>query len=265
VVGSRLWPTYAVKSVGLLAIVAGTIALLGGLVQINPIWLYGPFSAPAVSTAAQPDWYLGWVEGALRLMPPALVHLGPYSISEIFWPAVLLPGLTFAALYAWPFLEARVTRDHAEHHLLDRPSDRPARTAIGVLVLTFYVVLLLAGAQDIWADLFGLSLDSTIWAFRLLIVIVPVGTGAFAWKVCRDLQRGRHSQRLELETIPPIAPSEAPVAAPAPAPAAPSPAGGSRRRGAAVGRGIRALGRAVWSLVILVALRRAGREKTRAR
>src|SRR3954447_6844906 len=130
-------------------------------------------------------------------MPPALVHLGPYTISEIFWPAVLLPSFTFAALYAWPFLEAWVTHDHAEHHLLDRPSDRPVRTGIGALVLTFYIVLLLAGGQDIWADLFGLSLDSTIWAFRVLVVVVPVAVGAFTWKVCRDLRRGRHAARLE--------------------------------------------------------------------
>ena len=230
VVGSRLWPTYAVKSVGLLALVAGVVALLGGLVQINPIWLYGPFSAPAVTTAAQPDWFLGWVEGALRLMPPALVHLGPYSISEIFWPAVLLPTLTFAALYAWPFLEARVTHDHDEHHLLDRPSDRPVRTAIGVLV-----------------------------------VAVPILAGSLTWKVCHDLQRGDHAGRLEQSTPPPVALNEPPADVLVPRVAAATPVSRLRRVGSRLRHAVRTAGAAVWSLVILVALRRAGRPKPRAR
>jgi ubiquinol-cytochrome c reductase cytochrome b subunit len=129
VVGSRLWPTYTAKSIGLFAVIAGVLALLGGLAQINPVWLYGPFDPSAVSTAAQPDWYLGWIEGALRLAPPVYLHIGPYNVSELFWPAIALPGITFMLLYLWPFLERRVTHDDAEHNLLDRPSDRPMRTA----------------------------------------------------------------------------------------------------------------------------------------
>src|SRR5262249_29921489 len=151
VVGSRLWPMYAVKSVGLFALVAAVLAGLGGLVQINPGWLYGPFDPAAVTTAAQPDLYVGGVGGGVRLAPPWYLRIGPYNIPEVFWPGVLLPGLTFMLLYAWPWIEARVTHDHAEHHLLDRPRDRPVRTAIGVGVLAFYVVLLIAGGQDLLA------------------------------------------------------------------------------------------------------------------
>ena len=147
VVGSRLWPTYTAKSIGLFAVIAGVLALLGGLAQINPVWLYGPFDPSAVSTAAQPDWYLGWIEGALRLAPPVYLHIGPYNVSELFWPAIALPGITFMLLYLWPFLERRVTHDDAEHNLLDRPSDRPMRTALGVGVLTFYAVLLLGARR----------------------------------------------------------------------------------------------------------------------
>jgi ubiquinol-cytochrome c reductase cytochrome b subunit len=217
VVGSRLWPAYAAKSLGLFAVVAAIVSFLGGLVQINPVWLYGPFKAPAVSTAAQPDYYLGWVEGALRIMPPSLLQLGPYSISEVFWPGVLLPTFTFLMLYLWPFLEARVTHDHAEHHLLDRPSEHPVRTALGVTALAFYAVLLLAGAQDISADRFSLSLESVIWTFRVLVFVVPVLSGLLAWKLCHDLQRAHHAARLEAEAEPPIAQNELPVA-PAPSP-----------------------------------------------
>ncbi len=218
VVGSRLWPTYAAKSLGLFAIVAGVLALLGGLAQINPIWLYGPFKASAVSTAAQPDWYMGWIEGALRLMPPALVRVGPYTVSELFWPAVLLPTVTFGLLYLWPFLERKVTGDDAEHHLLDRPSERPVRTTLGVVVLTFYVMLLLAGGQDIWAQELDLSLPTVLWALRIMVVAVPVLAGLFTWKLCHDLSAGGHARDLEERAEPPVAPADPVEHAPAPTP-----------------------------------------------
>jgi ubiquinol-cytochrome c reductase cytochrome b subunit len=188
VVGSRLWPTYAMKSVGLLAIVAAVLSALGGLAQINPIWLYGPYDPAAVSTAAQPDWYLGWTEGAIRLFPPWYLHIGRYGVPEVFWPAIALPTLTFALLYAWPFLEARFTHDHAEHHLLDRPRDRPVRTAIGVGVLTFYVVLLVAGAQDLVAQWLKVSIISVTHTLQVLVFVVPIAAGVFTWRLCRDLR-----------------------------------------------------------------------------
>jgi ubiquinol-cytochrome c reductase cytochrome b subunit len=210
VVGSKLWPTYAAKSAGLFAIVAGVLALLGGLAQINPIWLYGPYSPSAVSTAAQPDWYMGWIEGALRIMPPVYLHLGPYNVSELFGPAIALPTITFALLYLWPFIEQRVTHDHAEHHVLDRPSQRPVRTALGVVVLTFYSVLLLAGGQDIWAQQLDVSLSTVLWTFRVLVFVLPVLLGAFTYKLCRDLERHRHAARVAETAEPPIAPNEEP-------------------------------------------------------
>jgi ubiquinol-cytochrome c reductase cytochrome b subunit len=214
VVGSRLWPTYTAKSIGLFAVIAGVLALLGGLAQINPIWLYGPFDPSAVSTAAQPDWYLGWIEGALRIAPPAFLKIGPYSVSELFWPAILLPTVTFLLLYAWPFLERRFTRDYAEHHLLDRPSDRPVRSAIGVGVLSFYVVLLLAGGQDIWAQTFDVSLTAVLWTFRIALVVLPVVLGLFTWKLCHDLRIGRHAEHEEALAELPIGPNEAPTTRP---------------------------------------------------
>ncbi len=191
VVGSRLWPTYAVKSVGLGALVVAVLAALGGLVQINPIWLYGPYQPAAVSTAAQPDWYLGWAEGAIRLFPPWYLHAGRYGVPEVFWPAIALPTITFALLYAWPFIERRFTHDTAEHHLLDRPRDRPVRTAIGVGVLTFYIVLLVAGGQDLFAQWFNVSINSVTITLRILVFALPVATALVAWKACRDLAAAR--------------------------------------------------------------------------
>ncbi|HEY3832959.1 MAG TPA: ubiquinol-cytochrome c reductase cytochrome b subunit [Acidimicrobiia bacterium] len=189
VVGLRLWPTYAAKSAGLFAIVFALSAALGGLAQINPIWLYGPYRTGAVTTAAQPDWYMGWLEGALRVFPAWRVHIFHHTIPEVFWPGVVLPALTFALLFAWPFLEARVTHDHAEHHLLDRPRFRPVRTCIGTGVLAFYVVLFAAGSQDIFAQHLNAPIPTVDRTFRILLLVAPIVTAAITWKWCHDLAR----------------------------------------------------------------------------
>ncbi|HEX3621712.1 MAG TPA: hypothetical protein VHT97_05280, partial [Acidimicrobiales bacterium] len=166
------------------------IAFLGGLAQVNPIWLYGPFKPAAVTTASQPDWYMGWLEGALRLAPAWRIHVFGYTISELFWPGVVLPSVTFGLLYLWPFLERRVTGDTAEHHLLDRPRDRPVRTAIGVGTLAFYVVLFLAGSQDIGAQKLAVAIPTLTRVFQVMLVVLPLVMALLAWKICRDLSGG---------------------------------------------------------------------------
>jgi ubiquinol-cytochrome c reductase cytochrome b subunit len=185
--GTRLWPTYVVKTSGVFVLVAAVLAGLGGLVQINPVWLYGPFEAADVTTAAQPDWYVGWLEGALRLFPPWDFTLFGYTVSEVLIPGVVLPGVTFALLYAWPFLERRFTGERDEHHVLDRPRDRPVRTAIGVGVVTFYGVLLLAGGDDIIAEKLDVAIVPVVLTFRVLLFALPLLAAAFAWKLCGDL------------------------------------------------------------------------------
>jgi len=187
IVGSRLWPTYTARSIGLLAGVFAVIALLGGLAQVNPIWLYGPFQPAAVSTASQPDWYMGWLEGALRLAPNWRFHVFGYTVSEVFLPAVVLPGITFGLLYLWPFLERRVTGDTAEHQLLDRPRQHPARTSIGVGALVFYFVLFAAGSQDIVAQKFATDIPTITVVFQVLLVVLPLLAVLVTRKLCHDL------------------------------------------------------------------------------
>jgi ubiquinol-cytochrome c reductase cytochrome b subunit len=200
IVGSHLWPTYAMRSIGLFAAVFAVIAALGGLVQINAVWLYGPFKAAAVSTASQPDWYMGWLEGALRLFPAWRPTLFGYQISELFWPGVLLPGITFGLLFVWPFLEARVTGDRNEHQLLSRPRDRPVHTALGVATLSFYAVLFVAGSQDIGAQRLGVPQNAMTRVLQVLLVALPPVVGLFTWKLCRDL-RGATELEEEKEHI----------------------------------------------------------------
>ncbi len=187
VVGSPVWPTYAAKSVGLMFIVSAVIAALGGLAQINPIWLYGPFASEKVSSASQPDWYMGWLEGALRIMPAWEWRGWGHMIPNPFFPGVLLAGITFSALYFWPFLEARFTKDREEHNLADRPRDNPARTALGAATLAFYLLLFLAGATDVLAVYFGLSVNAIVFAFRCAVFVVPMIVGVATHRICKEL------------------------------------------------------------------------------
>lgn len=173
VVGTPLWPGYAAKSIGFFLLVAASLAILGGLVQINPIWLYGPFDPSIVSSPAQPDWYMGWVEGAMRLFPPVSFQVGDRLVPAVFFPTIVLPGLTFAVAYAWPFLEAKLTGDHSEHHLLDSPGDRPVRTAIGVGAITFYGILLIAGSDDVLSLVTGASIDTLVHGLRVAVLALP--------------------------------------------------------------------------------------------
>jgi ubiquinol-cytochrome c reductase cytochrome b subunit len=168
--------------------VAAITALLGAFVQINPIWLYGPYVATHVSYAVQPDWYMGWLDGAMRLMPAWEIHLPGHMIPNAFFPAVLLPGITFNLIYAWPLIEEKFTGDRAEHHLLDRPRDRPVRTAIGAATFAFYFVLFGASATDVLANYLSLSLNFVLVAFRVLCVVVPIVVFPVTYKICKEMQ-----------------------------------------------------------------------------
>ncbi|MGH2773090.1 MAG: cytochrome bc1 complex cytochrome b subunit, partial [Actinomycetota bacterium] len=177
VIGSRLWPTYATKSLALFFGVFAVLGAMGGLFQINPVWLYGPFRPEQVPSPAQPDWYLGWLEGALRLMPPWELRAFGIEIPNPFFPGVLLPGITFGILYLWPFIEARFTGDHELHNLLDRPRDRPLRTAIGVGGLAFYLVLFAAASNDLLAKWLDLRVEAVTVFYQFLVVVLPVVSG----------------------------------------------------------------------------------------
>jgi ubiquinol-cytochrome c reductase cytochrome b subunit len=140
-----------------------------------------------VSAASQPDWYMGWLDGALRIMPPWEIRAFGFVVPNPFFPGVLLAGLTFGLLYAWPFLEARVTGDYAEHHLCERPRTRPLRTALGVATLSFYTVCLLGGAADVIATTLGLSVNAVLESFRVAIFVVPLAGGWLTYRLCVEL------------------------------------------------------------------------------
>src|SRR3954452_20538158 len=143
VIGTPMWPGYALRSTGLLLLVAAVLFALGGLVQINPVWQWGPYEPWLGTNGAQPDWYLGWLIGALRIAPPGDIVIGGYTVvPEPFWGGAFFPLVVFAVLYLWPWLEQRfITRDLGRHELLDSPRENPTRTAVGAAFFAWVVTV----------------------------------------------------------------------------------------------------------------------------
>jgi quinol---cytochrome-c reductase cytochrome b subunit len=188
VVGSSLWPRYTLKSVGLLFAIGAVLAMLGGLFQINPVWFYGPFNPTVPTSPAQPDWYIGWLEGSLRLAPPFEPRLFSWRLPEPFIPGVVVPGAFFTILAVWPFVERRITRDTHLHNLLDRPRDNPMRSGVGAAGIAFMAVLTLAGSNDLLAYLFRVSVEGMNTVMRILLVAGPLAAGLLTYLVCGELR-----------------------------------------------------------------------------
>ncbi|MGA2433176.1 MAG: ubiquinol-cytochrome c reductase cytochrome b subunit [Acidimicrobiales bacterium] len=189
VVGTPMFPVFMAKTTGFLFVVSGVIALLGAFAQINPIWQFGPYTASRISYAVQPDWYMGFLDGALRIWPSwsfsSFGHTIPF---EVLVPAVLLPGLIFNIAYVWPAIERKFTKDTALHNLLDRPSDRPKHTAVGVATLAFLGMLFIASSTDVIANFFRLPLNEVLWAMRILVILSPFVAYPITWKICKEVQ-----------------------------------------------------------------------------
>jgi ubiquinol-cytochrome c reductase cytochrome b subunit len=188
VVGVRIVPVFAVKSGAFFAMVVGILGLMGGLLQINPIWQMGPYQPAHISAGSQPDFYLMWTEGLLRVWPAWELNLGRYTVPAPFW-AVLFIGTVFILLMAWPFIERRVTGDRAHHNLLQRPRDVPVRTAIGAMAIAFYMVLTLSAMNDIIALKLHISLNAMTWIGRIGMVVVPPLVYFVAYRGAIALQR----------------------------------------------------------------------------
>jgi quinol---cytochrome-c reductase cytochrome b subunit len=189
VVGIRMFPGFALKGGGFTMIVFGITALLGGLFQINPIWLFGPYKAAVVSAASQPDWYVMFLDGSTRLFPAWEIRAFGYTVPALFWPTVVLPGILTVLPMLYPFIEARLNKDKRAHHLLQRPRDVPNRTALGGMAIAFYVVLLLSGANDVIADKFNISLNAMTWGGRIAVLLAPPLAYYVTFRVCLGLQQ----------------------------------------------------------------------------
>ncbi|MBM9464356.1 cytochrome bc complex cytochrome b subunit [Aeromicrobium sp. YIM 150415] len=193
VVGYPMLPVYAAKAGGFFFIVFGVIAFLSATFTVNGIWIYGPYNPAEVTAGSQPDWYMGFAEGALRIFPPL-----EFDIFGSTWPlSVLIPGLgalgiLFTLLGAWPFVERWITGDDREHHLLDRPRNAPTRTALGVAGMTAFGLLWIGGGNDVIALRFGLDLNSITYFLRVMFFLGPIIAFIVTRRICISLQRKDH-------------------------------------------------------------------------
>jgi ubiquinol-cytochrome c reductase cytochrome b subunit len=191
-------PVFAAKAGGFFFVVFGLLMLMGAFFTINPIWVYGPYDPSPVSAGTQPDWYIGFADGALRLMPGWLGGPGgvpmeftilntTYSLN-ILIPIVVL-GLFIVAVMIYPFLESWVTGDQREHHIADRPRNMPTRTAIGAAGATFYFVLFAGASSDLIATHFKLSIESVITILQFSVFLAPVAAYFITKRICLALMK----------------------------------------------------------------------------
>lgn len=190
VVGYPMMPVYMSKMGGFFFLTFGVIVLIASLFTINPIWNYGPYDPSPVSAGTQPDWYIGFADGALRLVPP---HL-EFVLWDRTWSFnILLPlgiiGIFIVLVLIYPFIEAWVTGDKREHHIAQRPRHAPTRTAIGVAGVIFYAVLWAAASSDIIATHFRLTMEGVIHTLQALLIVGPIVGYFIAKRIAIALQK----------------------------------------------------------------------------
>jgi ubiquinol-cytochrome c reductase cytochrome b subunit len=190
VVGSPILPVFAAKAGGFFFLVFGVIMLIASLFTINPIWNYGPYDPSPVSAGTQPDWYIGFADGMLRLMPPGLefvVNGYTWSLNLLIPIVVLMLFIVIVMVY--PFIEAWVTGDKREHHIAERPRNQPTRTAIGAAGVTFYAVLWAGAASDLIATHFRTTIEGVILTLQILLIVGPIAAFWMTKKIALALQR----------------------------------------------------------------------------
>ena len=191
VVGYPLFPVYAAKAGGFFFIVFGVTALMGALFTINPVWMYGSYDPSPVTAGAQPDWYMGWLDGAVRMTPGFFeFSLLGYTLSlNVLIPTLIMPALITLPMILYPWIEQWATGDRREHHLNDRPRNVPTRTGLGVMAITFYLLLLISGGNDIIASQLHLSINDITNSLRVLVFVLPPLAFMVTKRICLGLQR----------------------------------------------------------------------------
>jgi ubiquinol-cytochrome c reductase cytochrome b subunit len=190
VIGAPMYPYFMVKTGAFFLFIFAVLALLSTFAQINPIWLFGPYNPSGITAGSQPDFYMGALEGALRIMPPWEWNVLGHTLQfNVFIPALVPLGIIFGGGALWPFLEQWITGDRREHHVLDRPRNAPTRTGIGMAAVTFYGVLWLEGANDIIADQLQIPLFTLTWIARFAVILGPIIAYWVTKRICLGLQR----------------------------------------------------------------------------
>jgi len=190
VIGAPMYPYFMAKTGAFFFFIFGILALGSTFAQVNPIWLYGPYTPVGISSGSQPDFYMGFLEGSLRMSPSWTWDLAGHTVPwDVLIPALVPLGLIITGAALWPFIEQWATGDRREHHVNDRPRNAPTRTAIGIATVTFYGILWLEGANDVIADHLDISLYTTTEIARYAIFIGPVVAYMITKRICLGLQR----------------------------------------------------------------------------
>ena len=192
VVGFPMLPVYAAKAGGFFFMVFGVIALMGGLLSINPVWKFGPYDPSKVTAGSQPDWYMGWPDGAAadhaRLGDRTL---GLHDLLErAILPILVLPGA-----------DVHDPDDAAVHRGLDHRRQARRTTCssvratprraprVMVALMTFYGLLWAAGGNDIIAIKLHLSINQITYFMRVAVFVGPLIAFFITRRWCISLQR----------------------------------------------------------------------------
>jgi ubiquinol-cytochrome c reductase cytochrome b subunit len=92
-------------------------------------------------------------------------------------------------MFAWPAIERRFTGDHRRHDLLDRPRDRPIRTAIGAAFLSWVVIIFAIGSTDRLFFRLSISYKAQIHFWRIGVWVIPIVVFFITRSACRSLAR----------------------------------------------------------------------------
>ena len=200
---SLRWPR-RVRPGPLLLFTCATLVLLGTTAQINPVWLVGPYQAGSISSGAVPDWYMGFLDGPLRIMPAWELSIGGHPLAlGVLIPGLVVPGLFFTGLALYPVADRRVTgvrpprgprRGRPGTLLPPGPPDLANRTAAGVAGLTFYGLLWAAAANDQIAYHLHLDLYLVTWVFRVLVLAGPALAFGLTRVICHALASRRDDE-----------------------------------------------------------------------
>lgn len=180
VVGRPLWPWQFVISTSLGLIMLVVILVAATVVPWSDVALNGPYVVGHSSNAAQPDWWLMWSEGALRLIPAIQIDLLGTVVSQVFLGGIVLPVVLFGGLFLYPYVERRRYPVEAPQHVLQHPFDVPLR--LGLFTTVAVALLLLTGAAmlDYVARLLRRDLEGVFWFFRIATLILPPSSGLLA-------------------------------------------------------------------------------------
>jgi ubiquinol-cytochrome c reductase cytochrome b subunit len=194
-----MWPDYALRAIAAFAVTIGVIIAMAATLKINPIEEYGPYYDWTVPNPATPDWYAGFLDGALRLGPAVEFSIFGHPIPALFWPGIVMPGIVVMVLFAWPWIDARLTHDTQSHDVLVPASRAPWRTGAGVAFIVAGFVLTLAASDDQQALMLHVPLDALLTFYRVLLPVGSIGAGLLAATFAREIAKRRDESNGESE------------------------------------------------------------------